>query len=149
MNPGTDCERVRRQLMAALDGETAPDVTDPLTDARQHLSSCSSCERWLKNFESMNSRFHAVSYPRSQVDLWAGVEDRIRLPDASLTRTHRLWLIGALVIVWRALQLMFDLPLPMLHPLVPLAAGLAALWQISGDPLAIETAAPELQKRGI
>ena len=149
MNPGTDCERVRRQLMATLDGETVPEVTDPLTDARQHLSSCSSCERWLKTFESMNSRFHALSYPRSPVDLWADVEDRIRLPDASLTRAHRLWLIGALVIAWRALQLMVDLPLPMLHPLVPLAAALAALWQISGDPLAIETAAPELQKRGI
>ncbi|HEU4891376.1 MAG TPA: hypothetical protein VFT47_07485 [Vicinamibacterales bacterium] len=145
MNPGTDCERVRPQLMAALDGESVPDVTD----ARQHLSSCSSCERWLKDLESMNSRFHAVSYPRSQVDLWAGVEDRIRLPDASLARRHRLWLIGALVIAWRALQLMFDLPLPMLHPLVPLAAAVAALWQISGDPLAIETAAPELQKRGV
>jgi hypothetical protein len=38
--------------------------------------------------------------------------------------------------------------LPVLHPLVPLAAAVAALWQISGDPLAIETAAPELQKRG-
>jgi hypothetical protein len=37
----------------------------------------------------------------------------------------------------------------MLHPLVPLAAAVAALWQISGDPLAIETSAPELQKRGI
>jgi len=145
VNPGTDCERVRPQLMAALDGESVPDVAD----ARQHLSSCSSCARWLKNLESMNGRFHAVSYPRSQVDLWAGVEDRIRLPDASLTRVHRLWLIGALVIAWRALQLMFDLPLPMLHPLVPLAAAVAALWQISGDPLAIETAAPELQKRGV
>ena len=145
MNPGTDCERVRPQLMAALDGESVPDVAD----ARQHLSSCSSCERWLKNLESMNGRFHAVSYPRSQVDLWAGVEDRIRLPDASPVSTHRLWLIGALVIAWRALQLLFDLPWPMLQPLVPLAAAVAALWQISGDPLAIETAAPELQKRGV
>ena len=149
MNPGTDCERVRLQLMAALDGETVPDDADPRTDARQHLSSCSSCERWVKNLESMDRRFHALSYPRSQVDLWAGVEGRIRLPDASLTRTPRLWLIGALVIAWRTLQLMFDVPLPMLHPLVPLAAAVAALWQISGDPLAIETAAPELQKRGV
>jgi predicted anti-sigma-YlaC factor YlaD len=149
VNPGTDCERVRLQLMAALDGETVPDVMDQRSDARRHLSSCSSCERWLKNLESLNGRFHAASYPRSQVDLCAGVDARIRRPDASPTRTHRLWLIGALVIAWRALQLMFDLPLPMLHPLVPLAAAVAALWQISGDPLAIETAAPELQKRGV
>ena len=149
MNPGTDCERVRLQLMSALDGETDPDLTDPRAAARQHLASCSSCQRWLKDFESMTSRFHAVLYPRPQLDLWAAVEERIRVPDTSPTSTHRLWLIGALVIAWRALQLLFDLPWPMLHPLVPLAAAVAALWQISNDPLAIETAAPELQKRGV
>ena len=149
MNPDTDCERVRLQLMSALDGETDPEVRDPRTDARQHVASCSSCKRWLKDLESMNSRFHAVSYPRPRVDLWAAVDGRIRLPAASATATHRLWLIGALVIAWRALQLLFDLPWPMLHPLVPVAAAVAALWQISKDPLAIETAAPELQKRGV
>jgi len=149
VNPGTDCERVRLELMSALDGEIDPKATDPRTAARQHLASCSSCERWLKELESMSSRFHAVRYPRPQVDLWAAVEERIRLPDTSPVSTHRLWLIGALVIAWRALQLLFDLPWPMLHPLVPLAAAVAALWQISNDPLEIETAAPELQKRGV
>ena len=149
MNPGTDCERVRLQLMSALDGETDPEATDPRPAARQHLAACSSCQRWLKDLESMNSQFHAVLYPRPQLDLWAAVEERIRLPDTSPTSTHLLWLIGALVIAWRALQLLFDLPWPMLHPLVPLAAAVAALWQISNDPLAIVTAAPELQKRGV
>jgi hypothetical protein len=32
---------------------------------------------------------------------------------------------------------------------VPLAAVAAALWTLAGDPLAVKTFAPELQKRGI
>ena len=149
MNPGTDCERVRIQLMAALDGETAPDIADPPSEARQHLSSCAACSRWLKDLESMNSRFQRVSYPGAPVDLWARVADRIHESDTSPTVTQRLWIIGAFVLGWRALQLLTDLPFPMLHPLVPLAGAIAALWLIAADPLAIETVAPELEKRGV
>ena len=57
--------------------------------------------------------------------------------------------VAAFMLGWRALQLLIDLPFPLLHPLVPLACALAALWVIARDPLAIETFAPELQKRGI
>jgi hypothetical protein len=149
VNPGTDCDRVRLQLMAALDRATVGEVADPGIDTQQHLAFCSSCRRWLKDLESMNSHFQRLAYPDAQVDLWATVERRIRHSDIRLPVTHRLWLIGAFVLAWRALQLLIDLPFPMLHPFVPLAAAVAALWQIAGDPLAIETFAPELQKRGV
>ena len=149
MNSGTDCDRVRLQLMAALDRETVRELADAGTDTQQHLALCASCRRWLKDLESLNSRFERVAYPDPQVDLWAAVERRIRNSDTTLPVTHRLWLIGAFVLAWRAFQLLIDLPFPMLHPFVPLAAAVAALWQIARDPLAIETFAPELQKRGI
>ena len=149
MNPGTDCERVRLELMAALDGEAAPDIADPRSDAGQHLALCTSCSRWLKDLESMNGRLQRVAYPRVQADLWARVSDRIHESDTSGTVTQRLWMIGAFVLGWRALQLLIDLPFPVLHPLVPLAGAIAALWLIATDPLAIETLAPELQKRGV
>lgn len=97
----------------------------------------------------MNGRFQGVSYPAWQADLWARVEGRLRQSDTTLRVTRRLWIIGAVVLGWRALQLLIDLPFPMLHPLVPLASAIAALWLIARDPLAIETFAPELQKRGI
>ena len=149
MNPSTDCDRVRLQLMAARDEEAVPEIADPRSDPRRHLASCSSCERWLRDFESMNGRFQGVSYPGSQADLWAGVEGRLRQSDTTFRVTRRLWIIGASVLAWRAVQLLVDLPFPMLHPLVPLASAIAALWLIARDPLAIETFAPELQKRGI
>jgi hypothetical protein len=36
--------------------------------------------------------------------------------------------------------------MPELHPLVPLVATVAAVWLVAGDPLAIKTTAPELEK---
>jgi len=149
VNPGTDCERVRLQLMAALDGEAVPSATDQRSDARQHLESCSSCHAWLRDLEAMNNRFQQVSYPSAHVDLWTAVEGRLRESTATQQGMHRLWLIGALVVGWRALQLLIDLPFPALHPVVPLAGALAALWLIACDPFAIETFAPELHKRGV
>lgn len=149
MNPATDCERVRLELMTALDGEAVPAVGEPQTGARQHLLSCSSCRQWLQGLESLNSRLQHASYPEAQTDLWRTVADRLRQSETTLSVTHRLWLIGTLMLGWRALQLLIDLPFPTLHPLVPLAGGMAALWLIARDPLAIETFAPELQKRGI
>jgi hypothetical protein len=135
--------------MAARDGEAAPGISDPRPDPRQHLASCSSCDRWLRELESMNGRFQGVSYPGSQADLWAGVEAKLRQADRTRTVTRRFWIIGGSVLAWRAVQLLIDLPVPILHPLVPLACALAALWVLARDPLAIETFAPELQKRGL
>ena len=149
MKPATECDRARLRLMAALEGETVKEATGPGTDAPEHLAVCSSCRQWLKDVESMDRRFQGVAYPAVNVDLWAAVERRIHTSDPRLPVTHRLWLIGAFVLAWRALELLIDLPFPMLHPLIPLAAAVAALWQIAGDPLAIETFAPELHKRGI
>jgi hypothetical protein len=149
VNVNTDCDRARLQLMAARDGEAMPGDADPRSDPRRHLAVCSSCVQWLRDFESMNSRFQGVPYPDSHADLWATVEGRLRESATTVTVTRRVWAIGAVVLGWRAVQLVFDLPFPLLHPLVPLAGVIAALWLIARDPLAIETFAPELQKRGI
>jgi hypothetical protein len=145
VNTSIDCERARMALMASLDGESDPRSTSD----RQHLSTCASCQRWANGLQSMSGQLQGLSYPRAQVDLWTAVERRIRQSEQGLALPRRLWPIGALVVVWRALQLFVDLPIPMLHPFVPLAATAAALWLLAGDPLAIETSAPELEKRGV
>ena len=98
----------------------------------------------------MSASLSDASYPDglTRVDLWPSVAARIQ-PSASTAATQRLWLIGAAVLAWRLLELLVDLPLPLLHPLVPLAAAALALKQIAGDPFAIETFPSELHKRGI
>ena len=147
MTQNVDCERARLELMAALDGETRERATDAVFDVRQHLASCSECDRWLKDFEALNRQFQGVVYGRHE-DLWHVLEPRLRRSAMRTPVMRRMWLIGAFVLGWRALQLLIDLPYPLLQLVVPLAAAVAALWLLARDPLAIETFAPELQKRG-
>ena len=149
MNPGPDCERARHQLMAALDGETVAAEAEPPAEARHHLGYCASCGQWWQDLEALNRRFHGVLYRGEDVDLWAVVRRKLDDSDAGQPLTYWLGLIGALVVGWRALQLFVDLPFPVLHPVVPLAGAIVGLWLIARDPLAIETFAPELEKRGV
>jgi hypothetical protein len=99
--------------------------------------------------ERLQLRLQSLRYPETRQDLWPQVSHRIRQVKDEGAVVRRLVPMAALVIVWRAAQLLFDLPLPLVHPIVPLAVAVWAVWQIAGDPLAIETTAPELQKRGI
>ena len=144
-NITTDCDRVRLTLMATLDGEI-----DPRSAAdHQHLTTCASCQQWLEKLQAVSGQLQSLSYPRAQTDLWTAVESRITQSDRRRGLSRWLWPIGGVVLGWRALQLFVDLPAPLLHPLVPLAAMVAVVWLIVGDPLAIETSAPELQNRGV
>lgn len=145
MKTSIDCEHVRITLMASLDGESDPRAGLD----HQHLSGCSACQRWVKGLESMSAQLQGLSYPNAREDVWTAVEGRIRQSELRLALPRRLWTIGALVVVWRALLLFVDLPMPMLHPFVTLAGTVAALWLVAGEPLAIQTWAPELEKRGV
>lgn len=145
MKPDTGCERVRLQLMAAIDGE----IDAASAAGREHLSDCSTCQQWVSDLKAMDGRLRRLAYPDARVHLWASVETGIRKIGARPDPTRRLWIIGSLVLAWRVLQLLIDVPLPALHPLVPLAAAAAALWQLADDPLAVKTSALELQKRGV
>jgi hypothetical protein len=130
--------------MALLDGEG-----EALPEAdRDHLSTCSSCQRWLAALETMTVRFQGFSYPDARMDLWSAVEGRIRQADPLTSLPRRLWPIGAVLLGWRAVQLSIDLPVPALDVFVPLAAAVAMVivWKMAGDPLAIATWTPELRK---
>lgn len=144
MNTSTDCERVRIALMAALDGEREP----ALDSHQEHVAACASCREWLSELQGLTAQLQGMAYQNAPPDLWPAVAGRIRESGEGLSLPRRLWPIGGLVVAWRALQLFADLPIPVLHPIVPLAAAIAAVWLVAGDPLAIQTSAPELQKRG-
>ena len=139
-----DCERARVNLMALLDGEHGPESAG----FHQHAASCASCREWRDGVEMLIGDLRGLAYPRDDVDLWAAVQHDIRRPVRPYG-APQLWPIAATLVAWRALQLFIDLPLPVLHALVPLAATAVVLWRAGGDVLRIETLAPELQKRGL
>ena len=139
------CERVRQQLMAAFDGEPSQATG---ADPRKHLEVCQSCAAWARQLASLEPRFEGFSYPEARQDLWHIVEARIQRPETNPS-IGRLAVVAGVLLCWRALQLLIDLPFPVLHPLVPLAAMVVVLWRIARKPLSIVTFAPELQKRGL
>ena len=143
MNTSTECERVRIALMASLDGDS--DQESALD--RQHLSTCSSCGRWLKDLQSVTGTLQGLSYPTAPVDLWTAVEGRIRRPEQTLPR--RVWPVVGIMLGWRALQLFIDLPILVPYLILLLVVMGAAVWLVVGDHLGIETSAPELQNRGV
>jgi hypothetical protein len=125
--------------MASLDGEgSAPSASD-----QQHLSTCASCQQWLTEMTTLAAQLRGLPYPPAQVDLSTRVDERIHLVDH---KPGRLLLpIAAGIVAWRAVQLFIDVPLWILHPLVPLAVVLV-VWRLAGDPLAIQTLEPELKE---
>ena len=148
MNLEPDCERARLELMAALDGEAPGGAHNPLPVARQHLASCVACGQWFQDFEALNRRFDGVAYLAHE-DLWPALQPRLQRPDSQVPVMHRLWVAAGIVLAWRSLQLLVDLPYPVINLLMPLAVVVAALWQLSREALAIQTFAPELEKRGV
>jgi len=136
-----DCHGVRMSLTAALDGEREIAPAD-----RQHLSTCSSCGRWFADMQSMAAQLHDLAYPAMRGDLWPNVEDGIGSSNQHAAEMRRLIAVGCVLFAWRGLQLLVDLPIPALHPLVPFVVTVLALSFVARDSLAIETSAPELQK---
>jgi hypothetical protein len=129
--------------MAAFDGE-GPDAA---ADHEAHVASCPDCRYWLQDLAAVSLRFTGTVYPENEADLWLAVQGRLRSSEANAPM-FTLYAIGALCIGGRLLQLFTDLPLPIVQ-LIPLAAIVAVLSTVMRNPLAIQTAAPELQKRGL
>ena len=145
MNTNRSCETARAAFMAFSDGEGPARSADQ----ESHFSTCADCRLWAEEMQSLTGRLNHLSYPAPEVDLWAAVEGKIRRRDEAHALPPLLWPVGAAALAWRAVQLSVDLPSPLLHSVVPLAALAATLWLLAKDPFAIETSAPEIEKRGI
>jgi anti-sigma factor RsiW len=129
--------------MATLDGEAPSSSQDVVSS---HLERCSACASEARDLTALHARLAAVRYDGPQVDLWPNVEGE--LAEAAKQRREWMAIAGVAVVcaAWRAAQLVFELPFPVLNAAIPLiaVAGIAA-WLV-GDPLAIKMTAPELRQ---
>ena len=50
--------------------------------------------------------------------------------------------------MWRLAQLQFELPMPVINSVVPLALLTLVLWRYTGDPFAIRVAPLQLEQEG-
>ncbi len=144
--PHTDCDDVLIAAMSELDRET--DGARPAW-IHAHLSGCRGCRDAVAGMTRMHESLEHLTYVAPGVDLWPAVEARLLPVGRSASReTLALALIVPAALVWRALQVSLDLPLPVWNVVVPLAAAVIVLRWLAGDPLAISVSTPELQQEG-
>ena len=144
--PHTDCDDVLIAVMSELDRET--DGTRPAW-IHVHLAECPGCREAAAGMTRMHASLERLTYDAPAADLWPAVEARLQPRGRSAAReTLALALIVPAALAWRALQVSFDVPLPVWNVVVPLAAAVIILRWLAGDPLAISASTPELQQEG-
>ena len=116
------CQRVRRAAMATHDRETA-DLS--AADISAHTASCDDCREAIERDLRLVVALNATELPRLDRDLWPGVHAAIA-GSASVGRRAFAAAVAVLV-CWRAAQLLFDLPAPVVNTLLPLTAALILL----------------------
>ncbi len=109
-------------------------------------ASCEDCRRAVADMTRMHARLEQLTYDAPAADLWPGIEAGLRAP-VSRERLALGLAIPALF-AWRAAQLLFDLPLPVVNAVVPLVGAALALRWLAGDPLTISASTSNLQQEG-
>jgi anti-sigma factor RsiW len=144
--PHMDCNDILIAVMAELDRET--DGARPAW-IRAHLAECPGCRDAVAGMTRIHVNLERLTYDAPAADLWPAVEARLPPGGRSAPReTLVLALILPAALAWRALQVSFDLPLPVWNVVVPFAAGVIVLRWLAGDPLCISESTPELQQEG-
>jgi predicted anti-sigma-YlaC factor YlaD len=130
--------------MAKLDGESVPVKGD---EYDTHVAGCEECREVIAGMTRLHARLDSFGYETALSDLWPAIQGRIvrrRLPSARERLAFAV--LAALVLVWRTAQLVFDVPIPVLNALVPLAVAILIGWWVAGDPLAIQSLVLEEQQ---
>jgi anti-sigma factor RsiW len=123
--------------MARLDGEARPAGDG---DDEAHIAGCEECREAIARMTRLHAGLDALSYDAARMNLWPAIHGRIaRRRRSSAPERLGVAAMAALVLAWRTAQLVFDVPVPILNALVPLAVVILIGWWIAGDPLAIQS----------
>ncbi len=138
------CVTVQLAAMAKLDGASVRVEGD---EVDTHIAACEECREVIAGMIRLHARLDRLDYDAARSDLWPAVQRGI-LRRRRLSGRERVafGVVAALVLVWRTAQLVFDVPVPVLNGLVPLAVAILIGWWVTGDPLAIQSMVLEEQQ---
>ena len=138
------CVTVQLAAMAKLDGESVRVEGD---EDDTHIAGCEECREVIAGMTRLHARLDRLDYGAARSDLWPAIQRGI-LRRRGLSGRERVafGVLAALVLVWRTAQLVFDMPVPVLNGLAPLAVAILIGWWVIGDPLAIQSMVLEEQQ---
>ena len=130
------CEDVLMAEMAAAEGE-ASGLSKELLAA--HIAGCANCQHEREQSQALNQLLagHTLSEPR--VDLWPAIETRIAKPTRSALGWKPFALIGALLVIYKLLEMLPARDLGMAFKLVPLVIVVLLFVLIKENPFRINT----------
>ena len=138
-----ECEDVLIAVMAGLDGET-PALSPAQIEA--HLGGCADCRAALAPMTVLQRQLAGLALSGPATDLWPAVGRRIGADRSVRQAPWALALVAGICVAWRAGQLVFDLPLPVVNTAVPLTLSvLLARWLV-GDLLTIDETTPDFRQ---
>ena len=138
------CVTVQLAAMARLDGESVR-VEGDEDDA--HIAGCEECREVIAGMTRLHARLDRLDYGRhARISGRQSSEGSLRRRGLSGRERVAFGVLAALVLVWRTAQLVFDMPVPVLNGLAPLAVAILIGWWVTGDPLAIQSMVLEEQQ---
>jgi hypothetical protein len=123
--------------MAVRDGEK------PLFSfekAEDHLMNCENCHQEIEQLENTLNLFKNQARPDAVIDLWSGIENQLK--EKTVTAKQR-WqpfiLLGAILIMYKLLEMIPERDLGFLFKLVPLVFVVALFLLLKENPFKINT----------
>jgi predicted anti-sigma-YlaC factor YlaD len=131
------CEQILLQKMALLDGEKSELGVD-FIDA--HLAACENCRRELAQMETIASMFARQQRQVPEADLWSAIDARIiGAENAFHVKWQPFALLGALLVVYKLVEMIPARDLGWTLKLVPFALVVAIFGFLRENPFKINT----------
>lgn len=129
-----ECEETIMSMMAEVDGET------PILSAEQtarHLSGCEQCRMEIKRQEAVASLLRGRRRRADPVDLWLEIEKR--MGNKPIARTDFFLLLGAVLVIYKLLEMVPAQDPGFLFKLVPVVFIGALFFFFKENPFKINT----------
>ena len=133
-----ECEETILSAMAEIDGETPPLSAE---QRARHLSQCEQCCVEIARQKIAAGVFQKQNRRIDEVDLWFEIEKRIGdKPISELIQTRYFFLLlGAILIIYKLLEMIPARDFGFLFKLVPLVFVVALFYLFRENPFKINT----------
>ena len=134
-----NCEDFLMNKLARLDGEK----TDlPAAEIDAHLEHCENCRREIEQMQSAVLTLQRQTRSAPAADLWAAVEKRIGAAQSEPVfdlKWQPFALVGALLVIYKLLELIPERDFGWFLKLAPFAVALALFAFLKENPFRINT----------
>lgn len=131
---GTNCEDILMAKMAELDGEKKEISAEAMN---LHLSGCENCRLEFERMQSVGNLLEKQTRREQSADLWSAIERRIGVRNASTISWKPFVVIGAILVIYKLLEMLPERDLGLAFKIVPLIFVAALFVFLKENPFKV------------